>query len=570
MNAQNDNDHHQGNDIDDRVDLVFNQPASTSRRRRWTIAATIIGLVTVVGLIASSVAGGSQGQGFRTARAEVRSVDAELSSVATIEPVSQAAVAFPASGTVATVDVAAGDDVSLGQALGSLDTAQLTRALNQKKESLAQAELALSRALDGESSEDAPTVQPASATSTSSDVVLASISQAPTTTSSDPQLAALQQAVLDAQVAVDDAIAASDAAMAAARTVCATDDGDGDGDPADEVPAGDTSACLAALDEVQIAQAATAAAQQQLAAASDALDEHLGTIAAEAGDSGTGGSAPDQTPSGGQAVGGSAAGGQDDTASSPSAAELVAYQKAVSAAELQVLVAEQAVAQATIVAPIGGTVVAVGFEPGEDVTAASATQTVIIQGDTGVEAVTTVALSDIASIEVGQPATVLPDGSSDGLEGQVVNIAATPDDDATTTSYRVTVGLTEPDPGLGAGTTGTVTILTGSARAALAVPSSAVTWSRGIATVRVVEDGEADDVSVEDGEADDVSVEVGVVGGEWIEVLSGIDAGTDVAIADLDEPLPGASTDVADDQSTTGGIPGGGGLPAGGFAPPGG
>ena len=558
MNAQNDNDHHQGNDIDDRVDLVFNQPASTSRRRRWTIAATIVGLVTVVGLIASSVAGGSQGQGFRTARAEVRSVDSELSSVATIEPVSQAAVAFPASGTVATVDVAAGDDVSLGQALGSLDTAQLTRALNQKKESLAQAELALSRALDGESSEDAPTVQPASATSTSSDVVLASISQAPTTTSSDPQLAALQQAVLDAQVAVDDAIAASDAAMAAARTVCATDDGDGD--PADEVPAGDTSACLAALDEVQIAQAATAAAQQQLAAASDALDEHLGTIAAEAGDSGTGGSAPDQTPSGGQAVGGSAAGGQDDTASSPSAAELVAYQKAVSAAELQVLVAEQAVAQATIVAPIGGTVVAVGFEPGEDVTAASATQTVIIQGDSGVEAVTTVALSDIASIEVGQPATVLPDGSSDGLEGQVVNIAATPDDDATTTSYRVTVGLTEPDPGLGAGTTGTVTILTGSARAALAVPSSAVTWSRGIATVRVVEDGEADDVGVE----------VGVVGGEWIEVLSGIDAGTDVAIADLDEPLPGASTDVADGQSTTGGIPGGGDLPAGGFTPPGG
>lgn len=138
MNAQNDNDHHQGNDIDDRFDLVFNQPASTSRRRRWTIAATIIGLVTVVGLIASSVAGGSQGQGFRTARAEVRSVDSELSSVATIEPVSQAAVAFPA-GTVATVDVAAGDDVSLGQALGSLDTAQLTRALNQKKESLAQA-----------------------------------------------------------------------------------------------------------------------------------------------------------------------------------------------------------------------------------------------------------------------------------------------------------------------------------------------------------------------------------------------------------------------------------------------
>lgn len=264
--------------------------------------------------------------------------------------------------------------------------------------------------MDGESSEDVSTVQPASATSTSSDVVLASISQAPTTTSSDPQLAALQQAVLDAQVAVDDAIAASDAAMAAARTVCATDDGDGD--PADEVPAGDTSVCLAALDEVQIAQAATAAAQQQLAAASDALDEHLGTIAAEAGDSGTGGSAPDQTPSEVRPSADPCGRTGRHRVVAERRVELVAYQKAVSAAELQVLVAEQAVAEATIVAPIGGTVVAVGFEPGEDVTAASATQTVIIQGDSGVEAVTTVALSDIASIEVGQPATVLSDGSS--------------------------------------------------------------------------------------------------------------------------------------------------------------
>lgn len=150
-----------------------------------------------------------------------RDVDAELTSVATIEPVSQAPVAFPAGGTVATVDVAVGvgDTVAVGQELASLDTAQLTRALNQQKEALAQAELALSRALDGESTSDAPTIQPAASSSTTSaDVELLATSQQPSGGGTDTQLAALQQAVIDAQAAVDQAIAAANATMDTATT----------------------------------------------------------------------------------------------------------------------------------------------------------------------------------------------------------------------------------------------------------------------------------------------------------------------------------------------------------------
>ncbi len=68
-----------------------------------------------------------------------RDVDAELTSVATIEPVSQAPVAFPAGGTVATVDVAVGvgDTVAVGQELASLDTAQLARerSISRRKRS---------------------------------------------------------------------------------------------------------------------------------------------------------------------------------------------------------------------------------------------------------------------------------------------------------------------------------------------------------------------------------------------------------------------------------------------------
>ena len=48
-------------------------------------------------------------------------VDAVLNGVATIEPVSQATVAFPVSGTVASVDVEVGDRVAVGQTLATLD-----------------------------------------------------------------------------------------------------------------------------------------------------------------------------------------------------------------------------------------------------------------------------------------------------------------------------------------------------------------------------------------------------------------------------------------------------------------
>src|SRR5262249_39782986 len=89
------------------------------------------------------------------AAAPRRSVDAALTGTATIEPVSQAKLAFPIGGTVAAVNVKVGDPVTVGQSLASLDPASLLSDLAGKQQALAQAQLTLDNALSGQSTSTA-------------------------------------------------------------------------------------------------------------------------------------------------------------------------------------------------------------------------------------------------------------------------------------------------------------------------------------------------------------------------------------------------------------------------------
>src|SRR5262249_56145702 len=93
---------------------------------------------------------GMSGPDADPAAAARRSVDAALTGTATIEPVSQANVAFPIGGTVAAVNVKVGDPVTVGQSLASLDPASLLSDLAGKQQALAQAQLTLDNALSGQ------------------------------------------------------------------------------------------------------------------------------------------------------------------------------------------------------------------------------------------------------------------------------------------------------------------------------------------------------------------------------------------------------------------------------------
>ena len=243
-------------------------------------------------------------------------------------------------------------------------------------------------------------------------------------------------------------------------------------------------------------------------------------------------------------------GGSATVDNTPSSQDLIAYQFDVDAAQFAVEAAEQALAQATIVSPIAGTVTAVDLNVGDDVTAGSSTQNIVVEGPDGYEATTTVSINDIADIHLTQKATVVADGGSEPLVGKVVAIAPTPDPAASTASYRVTIGFTDPAAaaeidGVRSGNIGSVAIVTGVASDAIAVPTSAISLDGNQHTVTIVGT---------DGTATPTPVTIGVIGDEWTEIISGVALGDVVALADLSEPLPGSATDV-DSNSTNGVFP---------------
>jgi multidrug efflux pump subunit AcrA (membrane-fusion protein) len=572
--------------------------------RRGRLGRRLLALLIVIALIVGAgflvqVDSSEEAGNYRTAAVSTQEIEQAYTGVATIEPVTQAEVTFPTSGTVEDVEVAVGDTVSIGDTLATLDSEQLEETLRQRQAGLAQAELVLAVALDG----DDPTsvtsgVLGVSAEETAT-VLLALYTPEETATiitasHLDDDISAAQQAVLDAQQAVDASMADASAAFDQAVLIC------------DAVDVDTVEACRTALDEVIAAQQAVSEAQAELAGAVDTLDGLLAEWAEELEDqsSTTTTTIPDSTttttpdtstttipdsttttvpgstttttpgtppdtgtppgtgvpPDGGTpdvslpdnrqpAGGGGNLGGATVETESPSSEDLIAYQSAVNAADLQVEVAEQALAQATIVSPITGAVTAVNIVAGDDITGASDTETIVIEGSGGYEATLMVSINDIDEIEVGQSTTLVADGNTESVAGEVVQISAVPAE-ANTTTYRVTVGLDDQTSTLGNGNIGNIGIVTGTAESVIAVPTSAVSLDGTSHTVTVVNT---------DGTLTTVTVQVGVVGGTWTEITSGdLSIGQQVVLADLDEPLPGSATEVAETEAFQFQIPGGG------------
>lgn len=536
---------------------------------RTTRMVAGIGILALVAIVVGAVAAGGQGSSgnYRTAAATIGSVDQVLEAVATIEPVAQATVAFPIAGTVESVDVDAGDTVEVGTELAALDTASLERSLREAQASLDQAELSLERALNGEAvtgsggGPSSGTVTPTAYDTSSGDGATIELGRvetiAATSGPSDADIAAAQQALVSAQQQADAAVAAVQPAIDNATSVCAAV-----ASADDTTFPGALSACTDALTAVTAAQQAALADQAAVSGAAATLDDLLAQRAAALGEQPTttttpaapsqpevsgGGATPDvgSLPSSGAAGGGG---------SSVSSERLIALQKAVDVAVLEVLVAQQAVAQATVVSPIAGQVVAVNMAVGDAVDAASSTANIVVAGRGGYEATVSVGVDDLADLEVGQPATVRPDAGGDVLDGEVVAIGVA----ANAGSFPVTIGIHGDTSGLGNGSTASVGIMTAAAEDVLAVPTSAVTVDGDVATV---------EVRAGDG-TETVTVEIGAIGSTWIETTSGLEEGQEVVLADLDEPLPGSATDTSGSNLATG-VPGGG-FSGGPFGPPGG
>ena len=192
------------------------EPAPKRRRRRL-VAAGVVVAVVLAGGAAVAGADADAGARYRTNKVATRAVDEVLHAVATVEPVSQASVAFPVAGTVVSVDVAVGDAVVVGQPLATLDTDALEATLTERQAALDQAELALEKALDGESVGD---------TGNSGDAETIALTAPSPSGDADTELSAAEHAVLDAQRQVDTDLLAAQQALVGATQICAGDEAD--------------------------------------------------------------------------------------------------------------------------------------------------------------------------------------------------------------------------------------------------------------------------------------------------------------------------------------------------------
>ncbi|GAB2999607.1 HlyD family efflux transporter periplasmic adaptor subunit [Amycolatopsis acidiphila] len=519
-------------------------------------------IVTVAGVVVVVAAGAviwatsaSSSPGYRTAVAGPASVTATLDTTGTIEPVTSATLGFPASGQVASLPVAVGQQVTAGQTLAQLDTTSLASQVASAQSTLATAQAKLAADQAGQTtSASAGRVTPA---------LYLTASSAPS------DLKSQQDAVTSAQHQVDLDLTAAAAAVAAQQKACETivdPDAKHQAQSQDDV-----DACTTAIQEAQDAQHTTGADEQKLADAESALSATLAKDAStqsteppappsgenpsgesssgksssgesSSGKTSSGKSLPSKSSSGESSSGKSLAGG--GKASAPASAEqLAADQASIDAADAQVAVAQQNLAAATLVSPIAGTVGEIGFTQGQP---ASSQQHIVVFGP-GANQVTT-AVSDLQAgrIRPGQQATVTPDGSGKPITGQVTSIGLL----ASTTSsgspsYPVTISL--PSGGeLFPGATASVSIITSTANAAVTVPTSAVHLIGGNASV----------TTLSGGQTQTKRVTVGVVGASVTEIKSGLSAGDQVVLADLSQPLPTGNTTGA--RGLVGGAGGGG------------
>lgn len=288
---------------------------------------------------------------------------------------------------------------------------------------------------------------------------------------------------------------------------------------------GDTAGCQAALQNALSTQESVAEAQKAVAEDATNYDDQLRSAPTDRGsttDSGTG-------STNGFGIGSTATPGAATT--QPSAASLIAKQRAVDAADAAVTTANQALAAATIVSPITGHVVAVSMSVGDSVSAASTTENIIVAGTGGNEITTMVPVAHLPAVKVGQVATILLDGSTTVRSGRVVAVGLSPSTQSGNTVYPVSITFDDTDA-LRNGSTASVTIDTRVTGSVLTVPTSAVTVLGPRHSVEVVADGKVHTVAVG----------VGAIGETFTQITSGLRIGQIVVLADLAAPLPSAAT----------------------------
>jgi macrolide-specific efflux system membrane fusion protein len=273
-----------------------------------------------------------------------------------------------------------------------------------------------------------------------------------------------------------------------------------------------------------------------------------------------------------------------DQSGGASSAQQSADQSAVTAAQAELSNAQASLSGATLTAPITGTVAQLNLTVGQQVTgsgssggsssssgsgsgsgsgstsgnsgstsgsgtgsssssSSSSAQVVVV----GSASVVNVSVDDtqIGLMKDGEQATVLPQGATTPVYGTVTSVGLLASSSSGVASFPVVITVTGTPSGLYAGATASVSIVYKQLSNVLEVPTAAIRYSGGKASV--LED--------RSGKAVPVGVTVGTSAGGYTQITGGIPAGQQVLEAVTTTPRP----------TTSGAARGGGGFGGGGF-----
>jgi macrolide-specific efflux system membrane fusion protein len=209
-------------------------------------------------------------------------------------------------------------------------------------------------------------------------------------------------------------------------------------------------------------------------------------------------------------------------------------------------------ARSSLVAPADGIVTAINVTGGADAPTADA----IDLAAATFQVTANVVETDIATMQIGQAATVTVGAISADLTGTVTAIAPVAETSTSggVVSYAVTVALNAPPATLRPGMTADVTVTTASANGVLAVPAAAIRGTSEAYTVLVLTAA---------GTPESRPVTVGLMTSSLVEIKSGLNAGDVVITGTSSQQRAGTTTGGQGNNFV---VPGGGG---GGFRGPG-
>jgi HlyD family secretion protein len=215
----------------------------------------------------------------------------------------------------------------------------------------------------------------------------------------------------------------------------------------------------------------------------------------------------------------------------PSESDIAVYEIRVAQAETALQEAQNAVADASLVAPFDGTITEVYASEGEQTSGPA----VVLVDDDSLELVLSVDQVDLGPLVMGQPAAITLESWPDvEIPGVITAIAPSASDSASgLVTYKVHVELGDTDPPLLIGMTADADLVTARREDVLLVPNAAVTADREEGTYIV---------SLVHSKADGtrtvtlVEVTVGLKDSEHTQIIDGLVEGDEVLLGQLSAP----------------------------------